>query len=186
MLTAALWVTLGAIPGAETAFLADDTPRHIRLVDDEEQSPYAGWTRARLHTEYDRVEASRPGIGLEVSMIVIGGSGAAIGGIWLASALTSFFGAPVLVAIALAITIVVCLGLAVFGTIRIVGVLPERRAATRQLEQIEEAYRATYFNKPQPCPQGPEGPPPNVPKPPEYQPSPSVMVPTNSITLAVF
>ena len=199
MLTATVLLMLHVTP-TRSAILLGDAPRRIRLVELEEPaaaSPnYESWTGARLRGEYDRLEEIRPGIALPATMTMVGATGAGVASLAFGSAASNFFGVEFAVAVAFSITIIVCVGLAIVGIILLVRLMPERRAIGKQLDAIEEVYRAGLWrNSPgRPCPQGPEqpylqppgGPPPTVPPVPEYH-SPSVMTPSGyPITLAVF
>ena len=190
MLAATLLLMLHATPDATAGFLAEGAPRRIRLIVDEgtvgAMPDYENWTRGQLRGEYDRLETNRPGIFLPVLLIAGGLSGAAISGIWLAAALSSFFGVAVYVAVALTVAIVVFVGLVVIGAIQIYRNFPERRAMGKQMDEIEAVYRDRRCgNKPsqRPCPADPDSAPePNLPA--GYP--PQVMGQTLPIQLAVF
>ena len=190
MLAATLMLLLHATPDPAAGFLAEGSPRRIRLIVDETPGgstpDYENWTRGQLRTEYDRLEKIRPGVFLPAVMIAGGAGGAAISGIWLAAAVSSFFGIAVYLAVVLTVAIVVCVGLVVIGSILLYRTAPDREAIGKQLNQIEAVYKDRRCGtKPsqRPCPVEPDA----APQPPVpggfFQ---QVMGPTLPITLARF
>src|SRR6187397_2246847 len=78
-----------------TGFLAEGGPRRIRLISDPAPDPapvYEGWTRSELQSEYDRLEGTRPGIGLPVGLMAGGGGAVALAILYTFNAASGFGG----------------------------------------------------------------------------------------------
>ena len=182
MMISSLLLVLHLVPASSGAtFLTRDAPRNIHLVEADVGSAgrYQGWSPTRLQEEYERIEALRPGLFIPLGLILFGGTGLGISLAALASELSSFFGIAIGVAIGLTMSIVICVGLVVIGTILVVRSYPERRTLGRQLDAIDEARPGAWLNRNNPCRE-----PPTVPAPGALP--PQVMGPATPFTLAVF
>src|SRR5438552_3233808 len=128
MLTATVLLLLQATPEFVPAHLTDDRPRKIRLIALEgERTNYDGWSRGQLRDEYDRLEAERPGIGLPITSMAVGGGLAALSALSEIGYLGAFF-PPIGWIVFFAVAIVVGVGLVALGAILMYQRVPARRA----------------------------------------------------------
>lgn len=142
MLTPALLLVLSA-GDVQPAFLTDGAPRAVRLVADEPVEPgaeapdYSSWSRLQLKEEYSRLETLRPGIGLPITLMAVGGGVLAYSiFLGISSANSGGFGIqPITILLAIA-------GIGGAATLVIGGIvlfrrLPDRRLYGKQLDEVE-------------------------------------------------
>lgn len=150
-----------------------------------EQPAYEGWSKQQLKLELDRLDETRPGIGLPVTMIAVG---AAIGGV---DAIVVFFGGlialfgggglPITFTVAAIVFAVGAVGLIVTGIVFLRAAQAERREQDTQVEAVREGLKRFE------APKVPAGPAPIVPPPASF-PGPQVQLssPWFAVTLARF
>ena len=194
MLTTAL-LLMFASAEMQPALLTDGAPRRIRLLADEPAPPapvselpsYAGWTRAQLEQEYDRLKEARPSLGLPISLMASGGAVLAVSLNLLLLGLLSSGGVN-----SSAVPFLVVFGIAgtggaamlVIGGILLSRVAPERRPYSQQMDEVQRLLKEGEDQR-QYAPEAPEappiiGPPPEGPPPPPlppYSPQASVQLP---------
>lgn len=197
MLTTALLLMLTA---------TGDGPRSARLVSDVPPPPMAeewkSWSEKQLRDEYDRLAATRPGIGGSIGLMATGG------GVFLTAAyiflLAGGLGggsAAVPFLILLGVASTAAAALIVIGIIVLTRNLPERKAIGAQMDALQELAdkRQAQFDRDRPppprdaeeapyVPEEPEyiGPPPVGPPPLPLPPMPESFAPTVPIYLARF
>lgn len=196
MLTTAL-LLMFASADAPPTFLLADSPRAVRLIANELVPPpsdlpsYAGWSKAQLKQEYDRLRAERPGIGLPIGLLA-GGGGALVLGLYIA-----FFGALASTGGASALPFLVTFGvigtagaaMMILGGIVLSRILPDRRVYGRQMDEVERLMKEggddeeeRQYQVPPPPPAPLQGPPPEGPPPPPLPPP----YPQASLTFPLF
>ena len=181
--TTALLFVLAAQP----AFLSDGTPRTVRLAADaplvEAPPDYRGWSKAQLRVEYDRLAATRPGIGLPIALMATGG-GTFLTAFYIFLLAGGLSGGPGAIGaiILLAVVGTVAAGMIIIGGIVLSRALPDRRAIGQQMDAVEklaseredreerqrENAAPPVYEEPPIIGPPPEGPPP-LPLPPMPQ-----------------
>lgn len=181
MLAIALAAALGIVPHSASFRLVEDA--HVA-----EPSPFAQMTRSQLHTEYNRLEDERPGIGLPIVSLAVGAV------MLFGSGVTAFFGGlialgtikvPSMLFIVAGCVAVAGAALLVVGIVMLVKTLGERRVYNDQLNDIQE--RLDQMNGVVPDrPDLPAPPPPPPPMPPlVVPPPPSALAPAPLPTLVL-
>ncbi|MBS1150029.1 MAG: hypothetical protein H6Q89_1727 [Myxococcaceae bacterium] len=196
MLTTAL-LLMFASADVQPAFLNPSAPRRIRLLADEPLPPappaelpsYAGWSKAQLEREYDRLKEERPSIGLPIALMSSGAAALAISLNLVMLGLLSAGGVNNASIPFLAVFGIVGTGgaaMLIIGGIVLSRVLPERRPYSLQLDEVQrllkEGGEELAPEQRQYVPDAPPiiGPPPEGPPPPPlppYSPQASVQFP---------
>ncbi len=198
MLTTALLLTLAATPAVSPAFLGDAAPRRIHLVQDAppappaaEQAPdFSRWTRAQLRAEIERLDATRPSLGLPIGLMAGGGGGALVSAYVLLLSLAGNSRTLLPLFIFLGIAGTVCVGLLVLGGIFLSQALPERRVIGARMDAIDAQLNSETDPRELPPPppvQQPQTPDDYVvPPPPSLPPEQVRVLPSFRIVLARF
>lgn len=188
MMPSALSLLLSVAVQAQPAFLADGAPRAVRLVADDEPEParrpsYAGWSRGQLRAEYQRLADLRPGIGMPIALMAVGGAGLAFSALVLLAGLSGgrVTNAAVPVLVVFSVVGVGGGALLIIGGVVLFRALPARRSYGEQLDAVDRLLQALpddareqperpperlqQYDEPPIIGPPPEGPPP-LPLPP--------------------
>jgi uncharacterized membrane protein len=125
---------------------------------------YTGWTRGQLQQEYDRLDASKPGLGSPISLLIIGGglTTLGVGLFFYALASLSSAGYAVVFFLGAACALIPGVILLIIGAVS----LPARIRERNEIGAKQDLIRARMDTAP---PDGPPGFGPPPPPPPGAQ-----------------